>query len=529
MTDPYNVPLGGEPQSTSILREAQERLALQAVPPQAGDEGDDEMGVVSRAVLALRTSNTVRYWMDTKQGVMWKCDLSTGLWEVLNQKLIAKWMTIDLLPNRRTTLTFNQVEDIQLALMRMNEADPAMRDFCPGAGPVGHMAFRNGLLDLTTWEFRSIRPADGLTSTALYDYREVDGDPTILMSTLHFITGGSQEAIDALMALVYITTAGVDSLPKRRLKFLIPIFVTKGGDGGRSTLFDFIAALVGEKSMPSMKWDELGDKVALEKLIGAKAVRVAEVQNVAHGRSTSAANLKLMTGGDGIQARILGVGYHYVPQTMSAWVATNRDDVFCNLRDVSNRVLAFVSEPIPQQVRERFDKEGLGRKVLDSEECLKAIGYFRRRFGNLEAAAQVVEDYANSIHQKQVRDEVLTGGDSVVRFIEDCLRVCSEDLLVRFHRFKKFKSQRVTERDLTQLNVALLYQHYRNYCQHQGMVPVKQRVFEDEFVSSTGRKPKAVKEKSGRVDKKALPGVFLNPNFSQFTSALSGGREFLNA
>jgi phage/plasmid-associated DNA primase len=528
MSDPYNALTGEDPQSISILQRAKEQKSLQEIPqPMGGGGGDDDMGVVSRAVLALRTSSTVRYWIDPKQGVMWKCDLSTGLWEVLNHKLIAKWMTIDLLPNRRSTLSFNQVEDIQLALMRMTEADPEMKTFCPGAGPVGHMAFRNGLLNLTTWEFRSIRPSDGLTSTALYDYREADGDPDILLSTLRYITGGSQEAIDALMALIYITTAGVDALPKRRLKFLIPIFVTKGGDGGRSTLFEFIAALVGDKSMPSMKWDELGDKVALEKLIGAKAARVAEVQNVAHGRSTSAANLKLITGGDGIQARILGVGYHYVPQTMSAWVATNRDDVFCNLRDVSNRVLAFVSEPIPQEVREKFDREGLGRKILEPEECLKAIGYFRRRFGDLETAARVVETYANSLHQKEVRADVLTGGDSVVRFIDDCLRVCSEQLLARFFRFKKHKGQRVAERDITTLNVALLYQHYRNYCQHQAMIAVKQKVFEEEFVAATGRKPKAVKMQVGRVDKKALPGVFLKEESENFTQSLTKGREFI--
>lgn len=464
----------------------------------------------------MRSSQVARYWMDTRNGGTWRCDLGTGLWEPVTPDRLDIMVTKDFLPRRRRVIDHKDLKSFLLELARETDRDPSMKGFKPGVGPIGHLAFRNGLLDLGSWEFRPIRATDGLVATTSYDYEEVEGDPTILLSTLHYITKGCQEAIDALMALMYITTAGVDVLPRRRLKHLIPVFVTVGNDGGRSTLFEFIGTLVGEECMPSMKWEELGDKVMLGQLIPAKAIRIGEIQTTVNGRSTAATNAKMLSGGDGVQARINYVGFVPVPQTVSMWVATNRDDVFCNVRDLANRVIAFVSEPIPKEARDEFDEKGYGRKILEPEECLKAISYFRRRFGDFETAARVVEAYATSARQKEVREQVLTSGDNVVSFVQDCLKVIPPAGVARLK-----KEEGKTDYSLTTLNIPLLYLGYRLYCQGQGLHPVRQKRFEEDFTKSTGVVPKKVKsppDRQGRAvsASKCLVGVGLNDDISHY-------------
>ena len=287
----------------------------------------------------------------------------------------------------------------------------------------------NGTIDLTTGKLQPHRQEDLITKLCPAEFDEKADCPR-WMKFLDRIMAGDQELIFFLQKAVGLSLSGDVSED-------IFFFLYGGGENGKTTFLNTIHALLGDYSCRSQietflssRNDSIPNDLAA--LQGARFVSAIEAKK---GRRFDEGRLKMLTGGDPIQARFMRAEFfEFMPQ-LKLWIAGNNRPVITDTtRGMWRRVrLIPFDVQIPEGEQDKYLEEKLKRELpgillwaLDG--CL---AWQREGLGCPEAVKKATKEYqeemdslSDFITEKLVRDPAARIQSSVL--FAEYLNYCEE-------------------------------------------------------------------------------------------------------
>lgn len=232
------------------------------------------------------------------------------------------------------------------------------------------------------------------------------------------------------------------------------VFILTGkADTGKSTLLNIVESILGHKNVSNIPLQQVGDRFNTAELFGKTLNLFADLPNTP---IKEGGLFKALTGDDSVQAERKGrdpfTFYNKAKLIFSCNILPenygDRSDAFYN-----RLILLPFNNSVPKDKQDR----GLGKKLhkeLDYILQWALVGLDRLINNNFlftenEATRQLLDDYK-------------IGSNSVLLFIQDCCEVGQE-----------FSHSR---RDL--------YTYYKEYCQENGMLPLKSYKFNNEIWES---------------------------------------------
>ena len=126
-----------------------------------------------------------------------------------------------------------------------------------------YIAFRNGILDITSGEMQPHTPEIVITNKIPWDYNPA-ASSTLVENTLNKISCGD-------MAIRALIEEMIGYCFYRSNAYKKSFLLAGGGDNGKSTLLDAIKAVLGENNISALDLKELGDRFKTAEMFGKLA------------------------------------------------------------------------------------------------------------------------------------------------------------------------------------------------------------------------------------------------------------------
>ncbi len=126
-----------------------------------------------------------------------------------------------------------------------------------------YIAFRNGILDITSGEMQPHTPEIVITNKIPWDYNPA-ASSTLVENTLNKISCGD-------MAIRALIEEMIGYCFYRSNAYQKSFLLAGGGDNGKSTLLDAIKAVLGENNISALDLKELGDRFKTAEMFGKLA------------------------------------------------------------------------------------------------------------------------------------------------------------------------------------------------------------------------------------------------------------------
>jgi putative DNA primase/helicase len=276
---------------------------------------------------------------------------------------------------------------------------------------------KNGVLDLRTGEFRPGRQDDYITKATPTEFKGLDEPAPLWEQSLSEMLDGDEEVIDYVGRL---SGYGLSGLNTERV---FPVFIGRA-QNGKGTIAEVIGHVLGPLVAPIRSEMLLSQPFGKNSsgsspdIMALKGLRIAIASEVDENTSFSAAQVKLLTGGDALSARNLYDKYqtHFRPTHLLILLANDKprapggDAAFWHRMHLVEFPFSFVKDP-----KEPYEKKANSKLA----EQLKAeapgiLAWMARYFLRYQEIGLSPPEKVRRATNEYRRDEDLLGS-----FIED--------------------------------------------------------------------------------------------------------------
>ena len=188
----------------------------------------------------------------------------------------------------------------------------------------GFIAFKNGIMNLETKEFRNgIQPDDFITQTIEYDYKVADADKKqFIKNVLLKILNNNTEHLEYFLSLIGFTFIGNPHLQKS-IYFCVDKTDKAAGDNGKTFFFDILEHLMPIYTYKTDKsFFEDGNKKLHKQLAMMKAKRLVYADEF-NEKKVNAEFMKIIGDGLKIENEIMFGTSEIINVMFKAWILTN--------------------------------------------------------------------------------------------------------------------------------------------------------------------------------------------------------------
>lgn len=479
MSDPYNRGEYGDPQSQEILKQAKLRgssyssanntsaAITQSQIDLLNAQGEQDRRVASKIISELQASGfRFRFCADDlrREPTIWYFDPKHN-WRI--------WRQYPVTPAAQNAIfeTYSQVST-QLSANLRNAIESQIRQDASCHTPIRRfntpteaVFFSNAVFDWSEGVAREYRYEDHRNSRGTIEF-DVKAEPEDCQETLKLVAlmaGGDKEKERLIHAVNVLNIVGVHTLGPA-FKSGIFIWACPGGYSGRSTLFKVLQLASGGGLIGLQTLDDLEDKNYVAELEGSTGVFVDERQEVASARSKWVSTIKAMVGGTWTTKVHKK---HEQPRTLEGhWVVNQSlntlDFIYGADRPLQERVVALITETIPQTVQDEFNRDlERARRATSPSEASAYLKWLRTQFGSIaEVAAEVdrlKKQYLKDIHTVATKDSPTSEffAEYLVESDDADAEVVIQDLLNGLNLWMKQFFPRHRPLSVTQLGVRL--------------------------------------------------------------------------
>jgi hypothetical protein len=325
--------------------------------------------------------------------------------------------------------------------------------------------FSNAVFDWKEGVAREYRYEDhrNRRGTVEFDVKAEPGDCEETLKLVALMAGGDKEKERLIHAVNVLNIVGVHTLGPA-FKSGIFIWACPGGYSGRSTMFKVLQLASGGGLIGLQTLDDLEDKNYVAELEGATGVFVDERQEVASAKSKWVSTVKAMVGGTWTTKVHKK---HEQPRTLEGhWVVNQSlntlDFIYGADRPLQERVVALITETIPQSVQDEFNRDlKRAQRATSPSEASAYLKWLRSQFGSVaEVAAEVdrlKKRYLDDIQAVATKDSPTSEffADYLVESEDPDSEVVIQDLLNGLNLWMKQFYPRHRPLSITQLGVRL--------------------------------------------------------------------------
>lgn len=309
----------------------------------------------------------------------------------------------------------SKIEDLTVP---QSSSDPFFTHVCPYL-----IQFRNGTLDLKTWNFGPNQPKNYLIHQVPFDYDE-SSNPTTSLTTFQWIKALMDDSETA--ALHFCAFLGMAFTQRYdRQEFLM---LAGEGGNGKSTLLDFIRSLFEDGDAVSFSLHKIADdnnKFAASALLGAHLAITTEAPS---GYLRSTKLLKALTGNDNIDMEKKGQDAFTARSYAGIICAANELPTFTDRSQGLERrlVLMPMNRYFDDKTKARFDHDfPLTVREKERPDFIKlCLQLFWKSV--LAPAAQKHDYFAFDAKMRKETSEWAKQGDSVQTFLDDWCYVSTD-------------------------------------------------------------------------------------------------------
>lgn len=309
----------------------------------------------------------------------------------------------------------SKIEDLTVP---QSSSDPFFTHVCPYL-----IQFRNGTLDLKTWNFGPNQPQNYLIHQVPFDYDE-SSNPTTSLTTFQWIKALMDDSETA--ALHFCAFLGMAFTQRYdRQEFLM---LAGEGGNGKSTLLDFIRSLFEDGDAVSFSLHKIADdnnKFAASALLGAHLAITTEAPS---GYLRSTKLLKALTGNDNIDMEKKGQDAFTARSYAGIICAANELPTFTDRSQGLERrlVLMPMNRYFDDKTKARFDHDfPLTVREKERPDFIKfCLQLFWKSV--LAPAAQKHDYFTFDDKMRKETSEWAKQGDSVQTFLDDWCYVSTD-------------------------------------------------------------------------------------------------------
>jgi hypothetical protein len=475
MSDPYNRGAFEDPQSQSILRartfnsenKKDNSTIVQSAIDNLNAQGDQERRIASEIIKELGMSGfKFRFCADDlrREPTIWYFDPKMN-WKI--------WRQYPVTPACQNAIfeTHSQVTT-QLSSTLRNAIESQIRQNASNHLPITRfntpteaVFFSNAVFDWAEGVAREYRYEDhrNRRGTVEFDVKAQPEDCEETLKLVALMAGGDKEKERLIHAVNVLNIVGVHTLGPA-FKSGIFIWACPGGYSGRSTLFKVLQLASGGGLIGLQTLDDLEDKNYVAELEGSTGVFVDERQEVASARSKWVSTIKAMVGGTWTTKVHKK---HEQPRTLEGhWVVNQSlntlDFIYGADRPLQERVVALITETIPQAVQDEFNRDlERARRATSPSEASAYLKWLRSQFGSVaEVAAEVdrlKKQYLEDIQAVATKESPTSEffGEYLVESEDADAEVVIQDLLGGLNLWMKQFFPRHRPLSVTQLGVRL--------------------------------------------------------------------------
>ncbi len=475
MSDPYNRGEFGDPQSERIVQQARsfssehnkQSAVIQSQIDSLNALGEQDRRIASQIILELEQSGfKFRFCADDlrREPTIWYFDPKVN-WRI--------WRQYPMTPATQNAIfeTHSQVS-AQLSCALRNAIESQIRQIASGHLPITRfnapneaVYFSNAVFDWKEGVAREYRYEDhrNRRGTVEFDVKAEAEDCCETLKLVALMAGGDKEKERLIHAVNVLNIVGVHTLGPA-FKSGIFIWACPGGYSGRSTMFKILQLASGGGLIGLQTLDDLEDKNYVAELEGATGVFVDERQEVASARSKWVSTIKAMVGGTWTTKVHKK---HEQPRTLEGhWVVNQSlntlDFIYGADRPLQERVVALITETIPQSVQDEFNRDlERSQRATSPSEASAYLKWLRTQFGSIaEVAAEVdrlKKRYLDDIQAVATKDSPTSGffDDYLVQSGDPESEVLVQDLLNGLNLWMKQYYPRHRPLSITQLGVRL--------------------------------------------------------------------------
>lgn len=189
---------------------------------------------------------------------------------------------------------------------------------------VGYLAFKNGIVDLKTKEFRKgILSEDYITQTVPYDYNDKSTDFTYLKSKLKEILNNNDEHLEYFLSIIGHSFIG-DPEKEKSIYFMIDKTDCGKGNNGKTFFFDILSVLLPNyvyKSGSSLI--DKNNKKIHKQLTMMKGKRLVWLDEIPKDKDTNSALMKEIGDGKQIENEIMYGTSETIPLMFKMFALSN--------------------------------------------------------------------------------------------------------------------------------------------------------------------------------------------------------------
>lgn len=248
------------------------------------------------------------------------------------------------------------------------------------------LAFTNGVMDMTTFTFRTIEPNDYITVTCGYDYRPVEQEEKTLVRAF------LQKIFPNETVLQYILFALSKTLVGENIEQIFHVFTGMGANG-KSCLMDLCKIVFGKYyhtfNVTYLTKEDDGKDKPLPELAAARYCRTLVTSEAEERDKFQIALLKRITGNEEVSFRGMYAKHacKYIPQ-FKLWILTNEIPKLSKYDQAIERRMRCVHFPTrfvyhPRADNEQLRDDTLGQQFKTNEQW---------RFGLLGLLLDIAEE-----------------------------------------------------------------------------------------------------------------------------------------